>query len=530
MANTLFRKIDADEAMSILSAPSRALSFSNVRLLPKEKGVRPIVNLSRRTANASGTNRTLSINQILQNTFAVLSFEKKQREGLVGSATQSFAEVYRRLKAYKLHLSRSPHYGSRLYMVKVDIRSCFDTIDQDKLLKILETIVEQNDYSISRFTTLFHARDRVMRRFAKEAKGAEEFATFPEIAFQLADVLRKVVFVDQVRPLAESRSAVLALLREHVKENIIKIGKSYYRQDIGIPQGSVLSTLLCNFFYGNMEKAELAFTAEAHSLLLRLVDDFLFITTERDDAERFLRKMHAGHPEYGCFVSTDKTLVNFDVALAGDQAVKRVPPKSMFPWCAYLLHQKCLEVQYDYSRLAGCHLTNLMSVRKHQKPGEAFLKAMLLAMRIRTNIIFFDTSFARLRIVYLNIYQAFQFVAMKYHAYITIWKPSIGRNPSFFLEVIHRIIAHCFQSIKTCFEPRVILEAGATMQGIRRGYVNWLGYHAFLKILSRKPTRFRYLLKQLKLMCAFRSTALMMKKLRPVLAHSSNEQMQQLKY
>jgi telomerase reverse transcriptase len=77
------------------------------------------------------------------------------------------------------------------------------------------------------------------------------------------------------------------------------------------------------------------------------------MTTDRSVAEQFLRKMHAGHPEYGCFVSTNKTLISFDLSLDGVQAVKRVQAKEGFPWCGYLLHQKLLEVRYDYSRFSS---------------------------------------------------------------------------------------------------------------------------------------------------------------------------------
>lgn len=71
----------------------RSLGFSFVRLLPKETGVRPIVNLRRkkspnkvRTCAATSVfviimsgqpfGHELSINQILQAAFCILSYEK----------------------------------------------------------------------------------------------------------------------------------------------------------------------------------------------------------------------------------------------------------------------------------------------------------------------------------------------------------------------------------------------------------------------------------------------------------------------
>lgn len=51
-----------------------------------------------------------------------------------------------------------------------------------------------------------------------------------------------------------TREQALALLEEHITENVVKIGNEFYQQVIGIPQGSVISSLLCSFFYGNLEK------------------------------------------------------------------------------------------------------------------------------------------------------------------------------------------------------------------------------------------------------------------------------------
>ena len=56
------------------------------------------------------------------------------------------------------------------------------------------------------------------------------------------------------------------------------------------PKGSILSTLLCNYFYGNLESTLLAdqYCNSADSLLLRMVDDFLLITTAPQGKEGFI--------------------------------------------------------------------------------------------------------------------------------------------------------------------------------------------------------------------------------------------------
>jgi len=72
------------------------------------------------------------------------------------------------------------------------------------------------------------------------------------------------------------------------------MGKQFYRQTVGIPQGSVLSTVLCNIFYADLERRRLPFLKDQDGLLLRLIDDFLFISMNKDHAKQFLQTMHDG--------------------------------------------------------------------------------------------------------------------------------------------------------------------------------------------------------------------------------------------
>ena len=84
------------------------------------------------------------------------------------------------------------------------------------------------------------------------------------------------------------------------------MGKQFYRQKVGIPQGSVVSTILCNIFYADLEKKKLPFLTDSEGLLLRLIDDFLFISMNQDHAKTFLQYMHNGIPmkcEVNCRVS-----------------------------------------------------------------------------------------------------------------------------------------------------------------------------------------------------------------------------------
>jgi hypothetical protein len=86
--------------------------------------------------------------------------------------------------------------------------------------------------------------------------------------------------------------------------------------------------------------------------MLRWIDDYLFITSNKEKAFSFLDSMSegkypertlqslishsdTGHPDYGCFISTEKTLTSFwcdkhqpNVVAAAAQGCKMFPPPS----------------------------------------------------------------------------------------------------------------------------------------------------------------------------------------------------------
>ncbi|KAG6862537.1 hypothetical protein C0995_000085 [Termitomyces sp. Mi166 len=309
----------------------RKLGFSFVRLLPKETGVRPIVNLARRKAlQRGGQLFELSINQILQAAFQILTYERYNQPTRLGASVFSPDDIYLKLKEYKSRLPRNPD-GTlpQLYFVKVDVQACFDTIEQSKLLDILQELISEDAYMRQKYGQVQMATGYIKRTYVAKAVPEGEHPHFLTTAAKLAGVLRNAIFSDQVGPKPFSTSSlltcsgkvvypyaqkreILALLEEHITENIVKIGPDYYRQTVGIPQGSILSALLCCFFYGDMEKRFTNFSHDAGSVLLRLIDDYLFITMSRTKAVQFLAMMNKGHPEYGCFISMEKTLTNFD--------------------------------------------------------------------------------------------------------------------------------------------------------------------------------------------------------------------------
>lgn len=140
------------------------------------------------------------------------------------------------------------------------------------------------------------------------------------------------------------------------------------------------------------------------------MDDYLFVTTCPWKAKSFLEMMSAGHPEYGCKISEEKTLTNFDYDA---QVMNVIPPgqrctssnilrgkeligtTSVFPWCGLLVDTTDLSILADLTRYGGTgrcfppHGTGLMrelfyidlrdslTVDRGRNPGVNFAHKML---------------------------------------------------------------------------------------------------------------------------------------------------------
>lgn len=247
-----------------------------------------------------------------------------------------------------------------LFFAKVDVRSCFDTIPQDQLVQLMNSLLTASRYNVSRYAEarlLDGHRDRtqgvtprVAWKFLSEARPfcADQTNDWL-IGRDVASEKRDVILVDGVIQKHESRSKLIGLLREHVENNMVQIGKRLYRQRIGIPQGSIVSSLLCSFFYADLEREVLGFTWNTGTLLLRLIDDFLLISTRRDVAQRFVEIMHAGVPQYGLAVKNEKTRTNFDSQVDGS-SFARLPQVTEFPYCGYAINTVNLNITRDEAR------------------------------------------------------------------------------------------------------------------------------------------------------------------------------------
>lgn len=351
LKQSMFEEVKMADATRMLNA--RSLGFSQIRLLPKGKDMRPITNLRKRTVGA-GRSKLLgpSINSVLSSLHTVLKFEKELNPAKLGATMFSVNDIYALLQGFKQSLSNS---GQRLYFAKVDVRGAFDTLPQDAVLRLMASVPSQGQYTINKHVEVKPGRPGIqgskpIRRWLSTAHGQSDSPSFSDrVEGHLGQRARNTVFIDQAIRKTQTTGQLMNLLNQHVGQNIVKVGKKFYRQKRGIPQGSVLSAILCSYFYADLENRHLGFLRGPDCLLMRLIDDSLLITTDRGKAEQFVQVMHGGLPEYGMQVNPQKTLVNFDLTV--DQGmVGRLADGRWFPYCGTVINCKTLEITKDMER------------------------------------------------------------------------------------------------------------------------------------------------------------------------------------
>jgi telomerase reverse transcriptase len=305
---------------------TNSVEFSTVRFLPKLNGARPIVNMARRNYKAKNC---YTKNQTLQNLFQVLNFEKLRHPDLLSSGVMGLDDIFRQIKSYSsrfLFQQQIPaSVNPKFFFCKFDIQSCFDSIPHTFLFEIMSNVVQEMEYMVRKHNVSYLNCFRMKTEYRRTASTPDDFAGMIEYAEELSRKVTHAVIVDNVVYSFEDRVQLLRQLSEHIFKHYITIEGVCYRQSLGIPQGSIISSLLSNFFLAHLEQQELAEIITAESVLMRYVDDFLFITTDLSLAKRFCSKMEIGFPKYGIYMNVSKSLTNFDVKLSG-RSIDQISP------------------------------------------------------------------------------------------------------------------------------------------------------------------------------------------------------------
>ena len=261
MQQGTLRKITSQEADKKVSS-GLALGFASLRFMPKSSSLRPIINLSKKM-KVSG-----SPNWQLLDLHNVLSYERQRCPSIIGASVFSLDDIHTAWK--KFVVSRRTRGDDRpLYFVTVDIENCYDSIDQHKLYDIVSSVI-QDDYVIRRYVSVLETGGRLRRTYHRDATSFADFQpSFVRFIKERAEErdAHNAFYIDQILHSHEDAASLLCKLKSHLFHSVVKVGQRYFEQSQGIAQGSAVSTLLCNIYYGKMEASYITVCRDTEVLL-----------------------------------------------------------------------------------------------------------------------------------------------------------------------------------------------------------------------------------------------------------------------
>ncbi|KAK8949965.1 Telomerase reverse transcriptase [Platanthera guangdongensis] len=489
-----------------------------------------------------------SVNNVLHELYVVLKSIKAEDPNKLGASVFDYNEVYQRLYQFITRVRNGSEDFHKLFIVVADVAKAYDSIDQDMLIGIMNDVIPRDTYffrNYSRFVCTKNSIKVMPYRLGSFHCSKNHDIMKIEASIQLNS--SRHVFIDKGTGVEVSNHMLHRVLSEHLKHNILQIGPDYYLQEVGITQGSVLSSLLCSFYYGYLErnvifpflekayeissradKRELEFLdADDHenklpknasssfnstevrvshkpitnsnkpqNLLLRFVDDFLFISTSEQQASSFFTRMRRGFKAFNSYMNFKKFGFNFNIE--GNPVAERfytgADGKKFIPWCGLLINSENLEIQADYTRYWGSHVSSTITIQPNTGSGCTLQKKLCDYVRPKCYPLFYDSNINSLPTVTLNAYQAFLLCAMKFHCYARSMPSFNELNPSYILDIFLFSFRYMYKLLKKRMHQVEIRQNVKPILKLRKTEMLWLGLCAYARVLKKKQSRYKELI------------------------------------
>uniref|UniRef100_A0AAZ3RT47 Telomerase reverse transcriptase n=1 Tax=Oncorhynchus tshawytscha TaxID=74940 RepID=A0AAZ3RT47_ONCTS len=471
---------------------------SRLRFIPKTEGMRPIT----RVIGADAKTRLFQtrVKELLD----VLGVCVRSSPSLLGSTVWGLTDIHRVLSSITPAQKDKPQ---PLYFVKVDVSGAYDSLPHTQLLEVIGQVlshVQEELFSVRCYAKVWaDTHEGLKKTFVRQADtvASTNMKGFV-MSLQREGKVHDAILVEQVRGWNDIHGKdVLEFFTQMLSSCVVQFGKKSFRQCQGIPQGSVVSSLLCCLCYGHMENLLFPNVSQRGGCLMRLVDDFLLITPDLSQAQTFLKTLMAGVPRYGCVVNPQKVAVNFPLGEGGScpAGVRLLPLHCLFPWCGLLLNTHTLDVHNNYASYAGLSLRYSLTLGSAHCAGQQMKRKLMSILRFKCHALFLDLRTNSLEAVYSNIYKLVLLHAFRFHACAQSlpFGQKVGGNHSYFLNLIWDLAEYTNQLVRLC-NKGLSLGCKALTGSLQYEAVELIYCLAFLLVLSRHRPLYYHLLAPLR--------------------------------
>ncbi|OBZ91371.1 Telomerase reverse transcriptase [Choanephora cucurbitarum] len=388
-----------------------------IRFLPKENGLRMITNMrntikyNEGKTNGSYDEKRIDANNILSPAFNALKMKQMEKPEILGSSICRQHLFYERFKEYK---KRASVPNSKFYFVKTDITGCYDSIDQEKILVLLNTVIDSKQYMQRSIYNIRPFSGSIVTRNYVSFGSGDYMPGLKDYLLTLKGVRPGSISMDQSSYSTTSGQHILELLKENICSSTVKINHRLFRRNHGITQGSSLSALLCSLYMAQLEKEKLQFIRDdKDGVLFVYADDFLYITKNRKNAQKFIYTMTTDILDFGFSVNKSKCVSNLE------QDVDE------FSWLGYKFNTKNLDIYIDTTRRRKQRVSSLLTVEYTRHPAKALLNTAVRTIKANFHPLLMDSTLHTKEAVKRNLYENFLFAALKMEGQLKALSKSI---------------------------------------------------------------------------------------------------------
>lgn len=488
--------------------------------------IRAITNMSVKLDKApkANTEEDVITNALLYKCFYVIKTAFTSYPEALGFGIRSKDDIYSKLKAFKAHAAPtvptvpapSPHSPSQcpahpssapgnnhqpqFYVACLDLERCFDNIDPKRLYDMVVQLIAKYTLLVDgqesttkesinavitdpNYTHMIH-KYSVTQYFKSKARlqsksiryvTPNDLLHFQDASKQVAAHVDNAIILDGVIHPVISNVKLLKLLKQHLFSHMVQMQNSdgsysEFTQMIGIPQGSILSPLLCNIYYGNIEQHEFVSKPLENTVVMRQMDDYLVISTDQQEITRLIQTMFSVLRRFNGKLSVTKSSVNFDLVIEteGEKvALPRMQGKDC-TWCGLLIDTTTLEVRHSYDRLLVPSMIVSSLVMDYHKLGLSLRRSLTSFMRSRSHILYVSAAINTTATIAETVYNIFKMSAMRLHAHFTKSNYQlIRRNHKFLVALIVDVISYGTRLSHGCLKRKRPLDLQNPQENVR---------------------------------------------------------------
>ncbi|XP_070702336.1 telomerase reverse transcriptase [Pempheris klunzingeri] len=478
----------------------KATVISRLRFIPKTDGMRPITRVIGADA------KTRLYRGRVRDLLDMLRACVRSSPSLLGSTVWGLTDIHKVMRSIASAQKDQPQ---PLYFVKVDVSGAYDSLPHDKLTEVIGQAlspVQDELFTIRRYAKIWaDSHEGLKKSFVRQADFLEDNMGSTNMkgfvmSLQKREKVHHTILVEQYFCSDLYGREALQFFTQMLTGSVVQFGKKTYRQCRGIPQGSVVSSLLCCLCYGHMENNLFKEITDKKGCLMRLVDDFLLITPDLNEAQTLLKILLAGVPQYGLVVNPQKVVVNFQVSrnVGSCPDIRVLPPHCLFPWCGLLLDTHSLDVYKDYSSYAGLSLRYSLTLGSLHSAGQQMRRKLTAILRLKCHALFMDLKTNSVEAVYKNIYKLVLLHACRFHvcAQSLPFGQTVAKNPVYFLQMIWDMAEYTNQLIRLS-NKGLTLGCKAQTGIVQYEAVELLFCLSFLLVLSQHRPLYKDLLPHL---------------------------------